>query len=523
MQDPNPLTQKLISEYRDWYETLQPKEGEAKIKVDEVVSKVASFYEKVRGVIDWREEHLLRKTAVERTLKRRLFLKKSGEEIAEPLVQELIRGGHFPNDAIPEKKIAEIQKVINKYIFIIENAPIKIQLNDWLLGIAACEVEETLAPPLKEKALMDYMRELMATSIEVKEKISEEEENVQIDIAIQQALFKLDAPVISYHLLEKWFPQWPDLPQEKLSEITQNIRALYNKIENALKHPLAEKFYNICERYDTPYLILGDIITQGPPRTLLDDFKNPETLEGKVREAYNGRLKKVKARMGRAAFYSTLSIFITKMLVAFAIEIPFDKYITHEFSYFTSGLNILIPPLLMFFLVLSIRPPSKNNAELVVMEVMKIVYQKERKGIYEIKLASPRGFILNAIIVLIYLLSFVGSFGLIIWGLKKLNFSLLSIIIFLVFSSLISFAGVKIRQRAKELVVEKEKEGFLRTFFDLFSLPIIQVGKWLSNQWTKYNAVAVLFNSLLDMPFQVFMEFLEQWRLFLKEKKEKIH
>ena len=165
MQEPNPLTQKLISEYRDWYETLQPKEGEAKIKVDEVVSKVASFYEKVRGVIDWREEHLLRKTAVERTLKRRLFLKKSGEEIAEPLVQELIRGGHFPNDAIPEKKIAEIQKVINKYIFIIENAPIKIQLNDWLLGIAACEVEETLAPPLKEKALMDYMRELMATSI----------------------------------------------------------------------------------------------------------------------------------------------------------------------------------------------------------------------------------------------------------------------------------------------------------------------------------------------------------------------
>lgn len=88
---------------------------------------------------------------------------------------------------------------------------------------------------------------------------------------------------------------------------------------------------------------------------------------------------------------------------------------------------------------------------------------------------------------------------------------------------MISFAGVKIRQRAKELMVEKEKETFLQSIIDLFSLPIIQVGRWLSNQWAKYNAVAVLFNSLLDMPFQFFVEFLEQWRSFLKEKKEKIH
>jgi hypothetical protein len=522
-------TKNLIQKYLSRYQALQEKSGGSTVHVDEVASKVASFYEKMRGIIDWREEHLLRKTAIERILKRRLFLKRNGEQIAEPLVQELIRGGHFPNDAIPEEKINRVQKLINKYIFIIDNAPpppkekVKLQLYDWILGIAACEVEETLSPPIKETALIEFMLENMAERIEVRGiEINQEEKITQLYIAIQRALFKLDPPLISYHLLNKWYSNWSELSQSQLEEIASNIYSIWEKIEKNLKHPLAEKFYNVCERYDTPYLILGDIIS-GDPQNAQKNLENPALSEGKIREAYSERLKKSKRRMHRAAIYSTLSIFLTKILVAFAIEVPFDQYVTGQFSYFNLGLNILIPSSLMFFLVLSIRPPSKQNEELVVMEVMKIVYEREKKDVYEIRPTPKRGLVLNAIIVIFYLLSFVASFGLIIWGLQKLNFSILSILIFLMFISLISFAGVKIRQRVKELVVEREKEGFLRTFIDLFSLPIIQVGRWLSNQWTKYNAIAVLFNSLLDMPFQVFVEFLEQWRAFLKEKKEKIH
>ena len=101
-------TKKLISSYQAWFQSFQSKEGLDVINVDEVASKVAKFYEKMRGVTDWREEHLLRKTAIERALKRRLFLKRDGKEISEPLTHELIRGGHFPNDAIPESKILEI-------------------------------------------------------------------------------------------------------------------------------------------------------------------------------------------------------------------------------------------------------------------------------------------------------------------------------------------------------------------------------------------------------------------------------
>ena len=39
------------------------------------------------------------------------------------MVLELIRGGHFPNDKIEESKINDVQKIIDKYIFILKNNP----------------------------------------------------------------------------------------------------------------------------------------------------------------------------------------------------------------------------------------------------------------------------------------------------------------------------------------------------------------------------------------------------------------
>lgn len=521
-------TKNLISRYQFWYQSLQPKEGVSTIHVDEVASAVASFYEKIRGVVDWKEEHLLRKAAIERILKRRLFLQKNGAEIAAPLVSELIRGGHFPNDRIEERCIEEIQKLIDKYLFILNFSPpppiekLKIQLYDWLISIAACEVEEVLDPPHRERALIEYMEELMRERITLPTGISELEKETQISIAVQKALFKLDKPIISYHLLKKRYSEWLNLPKPLIEEVTKNIYSIWDEIEKDLKHPLAEKFYQICERYDTLYLILGDIIARNPSQAP-ENLSGPEVLENLIRESYQKRLLKLRARVSRAAIYTTISIFVTKMLLAFAIEVPFDKYVTGEFNYQTLGFNILIPPLLMFFLVLTIRPPRKENLQQVIMEVMKIVYQKEKKDIYPIKSAKKRGFILNAIITIFYLLTFVISFGLIIWGLNKLNFGVLSMIIFLMFFCLISFAGVKIRERSKELQVLPEKTGFLTFLIDSFSLPFIRMGKWLSGQLAKYNIVIVLITALIDMPFQLFTEFLEHWRFFLKEKKEEIH
>src|SRR5574343_74377 len=86
------------------------KDDSPTIHVDEVALKVAAFYENIRTVVEWKEDHLMRKAAIIRKLKRRFFdlqmnnFSQTGD-VAELLVFELIRGGLFPNDKIGESKI----------------------------------------------------------------------------------------------------------------------------------------------------------------------------------------------------------------------------------------------------------------------------------------------------------------------------------------------------------------------------------------------------------------------------------
>lgn len=526
-------TQALLQRYQTWYKSLQKREGIPVLHVDEVAAKVAAFYEKMRGIIEWKEEHLLRKSAIERMLKRRLFLVENEKEIARPLVLELIRGGHFPNDSIEEEKVELVETIIYKYIFIIKNSALpkeelKIQLFAWILSIAACEIEEALDPPRRERALMDFMTGLIVERIEIKEGVfviggmSEEEKRKQVYIAVHQALFKLDPSIISYHLLKFTYPKWVNLPQEQLEEVAKDIYKIKARIEKDLNHPLAEKFYQIAEKYDTAYLILGDILSK-EPMAAKDKLSNPENLEFSIKEAYQKRLKGSKDRIFRAAIYSVISIFVTKILLALLIEIPFDRYVTHQFNYSSLVFNIVIPPALMFLMILTIRPPTRENLQRAILEVMKITFESKQKDVYQIKAPPKRGCIMKGFLFLLYLLSFIISFGFIIWGLTRLSFGVLSIIIFIVFLSLILFAAIRLKHRARELQIEEENETILTSIFDFLTLPIARAGKWLASQWERYNVLIILFNILLELPFQLFTEFLEQWRSFLREKKEEIH
>src|SRR5665647_255025 len=73
-----------------------------KINVSDVISKVAFFYEKIRNAIDYEEDHLLRKNAIIRILKRQIVIEGvlikniNTPEISKHLMSELIRAGYLP-------------------------------------------------------------------------------------------------------------------------------------------------------------------------------------------------------------------------------------------------------------------------------------------------------------------------------------------------------------------------------------------------------------------------------------------
>ena len=532
-------TKKLIAQYKFAHQQGIQKQGVTTIHVDEVALKVAAFYEQVRTIVDWKEEHLMRRAAIIRKLKRKFFDLElnnfSGTaNAAESLVLELIRGGHFPNDKIEESKINDVQKVINKYVFILKNNPENkagkagLDFYTWLIDVAACEVEETLSPSIKEMSLIDYMFVSMKGKIKVSEKLftpdllKKEDVDVQIYIAVCLALFKLDKPMISYNLIKYKYPAWQRADDRLVAEFSKNAFNVWNQIEKDLVHPLANKFYYLCEKYDTPYLLTGDILATGNAEGLDTEISNPATLEGLIKDVYSKRLATLKTRISRAAIYSTISIFVTKVLSLLLLEIIIEKLMKNPINGTLLAADVLIPTLLMFLIVAGIKKPSKKNLNLVTMETMKVVYKKETPDTYEIKMSRKKGAVMKSVLSFIYVLSTCVTFGAIYWVFSYFKFPITSIVIDVVFIAVILFAGTAVSKRAQELTMEPEKEGFLSFLADIFFLPVQGLGRWISMKWKRYNALAAMFNALIDMPFSAFVDFLEKWRYFIKDKKEEI-
>lgn len=533
--------QELIKGYKNYKESLEPQEKVPVIHVDEIASKVASAYETVIRVINWKEEQLVRRTAIERKLKRRLITEISGmklanninsEKAAEALVLESIRGGHLPNDQIPQNKIGVVQKILDKYIYILKrdlsskNRKNRVQFYNWTLEIAACEIEETLAPPIRENTLISSMATLMENRIQMNplDIINDEDKRIQIFIAVHRTLFHLDDPIISYRLLKYRHSNWNDASPETIEKIANNITEIRKDLDKDLHHPLSGKFFKICERYDTLWLLLKDILDslikkEGDIKEKLNDQK---ALKNILREAYDKRLKTLRRRLIKMAIFSTLSILIANSVSLFLVEVPLAKWLYGHFNPKAMAADIIAPTILMLFLTITTKKPPKNNLAVITEEIGKIVYSKKRNDIYEIKSSKGINYIFNFFITLFYLVAIVISLGAIIWALRFFGLPPTSILINTMIVAVIIFSGLVIRQRAKEITVD-EKSTVWEFVLDVLSIPVAKLGQWLSFKWKKYNVVSVFVTALIDMPFLAFINFIESWSSFLKEKKAEIH
>ena len=519
-----------------------PEEEESTIQVDDVASRVAAFYERLRMIIDWKDEHLIRRTAIERSLKRRLLSElgfgfasnsKVGA-LAESLVLELIRGGHFPNAAIPQVKLSAVEKVLEKYIYILEKAPIngepsptgakkKINFYNWILEIAACEIEEVLAPATKENALIDFMTMQLGERLRVDPSLGlgEDEKHLQTHIAVHRTLFRLDSPIISYHLFKYRYPDWSDLSEERLKEIAAGIFSIWEELEKTLNHPLYNQFYKFCERYNALYLLMGDILNlfESRPDGIEAALANPNIFKSLVERVYGERLATLKSRLSRIAFYSTLSIFVASGFSLFLVEVPLARLFADGFSPLALAIDMLVPTVWMFFLVRSIRLPDRENLERVLTGMKRIVYEDSSVGFFEIRPAKKRGWGMVFIITLFYFLGWCVSLSSVAAAFYYTRVPLPSVVLDTINIAIVTFVGLQIRQRANEVRVGEEKTRFGDFVFDTLSLPVARFGQWLSSKWKEYNIVAVFFAALIDMPFQALIEFVESWSAFLKEKK----
>jgi len=539
--DLNPEISKLLTSFQRICEE-RSHTGGVTIHVDEIASQIAKTYEKIRKIIDWKEENLLRRSAIERIIKRGLvgkisnisFLKNLDLNVfSEEMIMELIRGGHLENDSIPKEKIKNVKKIIEKYLFIAENTDIstsdikkKINFYDWLMAIAACEIEDILCPPLEEQNLIETMTNLVNQRIKIlpSSTLTPEEQKIQTYIATYRTLYDLDDSIISYNLIKIKYNEWSNPNKENLEYFVKNIFKIQEDLNTKLKHPLRKRFFNICEKYDTIFTILEDILKKykDSPQDLNEVFNDKNKLTELVTEFYNIRYKSLKKRLLKLAIFSTLSVFVANWFTYFLVEIPLARIFYEKFNVLAAIIDFLVPSLAMFIIVSLIKPPGKDNLKELLSVIHKYVYFNNDKDIYEIKVKKKKGIITRFIILILYIIGFFISFGTIAWAYYKATLPITSVIFDTFTTAINVFAALVIRNKAREITIE-DKTTFGEFILDLFSLPLAEIGSWIANKWKEYNLVSIFLNVAVEIPIVSFISFVESWRNFVKDKKADIH
>jgi hypothetical protein len=492
-----------------------------KIHVDEIASKVAAFYEEVRHVIEYRDAHLLRKNAIERTLRRRVFLQDFKEDFAEPLIKELIRAGHLPNDSVPEAKIAEIQGIINNLLALLRleragNDRGKSATADWLVQMFASRIEEELFPSYEIALLSALMYGVVNANLTLKNiPISKDEANIQLFVAIQRALWRPDVNQLKYLLLRIMYPDWGAFSEKELPDIAENLTKTKNAIEKILGNPYASSFFKLCNREKIIFQLIGDLVFENIP------LEDGEGLTAALQFRYDKRYFKTKKQMARLAILSVASFLISKLAVALVIEIPLDQYFYHGISLMSLAINILFPPLLMLAIVASTKLPSKGNFALVATGVKQVLFEEKGRS-YAAAAPKRKGWIANAFIYLAYTAVLFAIVYYVAKVLLVFHFSPASIVIFLLFTSMVTATGVKVKNRAKEISLEKETASMAGFALDLVTVPFMTIGKWTLSGISQFNVIVIAFDFLIELPFQFFVEFLENFRGFIRARKDEI-
>lgn len=520
-------TQQLVAAVRSIINSSEI-EGSEAIDVSKTVSFFALAYEKFRNVIEFKDEHIIRRNAINRILSRRLAFNPELADESLSLAKEIAWAGYFRKDKIPEQSIEKLQRVIDWYIklrnILVKGEPRQkvIFYNEFVKDLLVCQIEEIFnEKETKINSLfLFYFYQVLSPHIGIEDKTSDEK-NLITYIALEQVFRKSDVVYLRYYLFKLLFENLLKVSRSDLKDHRQDFKKALNFIEKQISQPINRKITKFLRNLRPAYLIFKETLLQNLNsfEELLEEEKK---LKSRVEALCEDKYQVTKEKLSRAGVRSVIYIFLTKIIFVLIAEYPLMTQLGEEVDYLSLAINALFPPFLMFLFVFFTSVPDENNTERIWKKIKQLLFEEPtEKLLFKTKKTKERHFFFNVTFWAFYFTTFAVTFLLINNLLNLLNFHLTSKIIFFFFVSAVSFFGYRISQMAKEYVV-KEKESIFTPIIDFFLMPLVSVGKWLSSEIAKINVLLLVFDFLIEAPFKVLFEVVEEWIGFIRTRKEDI-
>lgn len=467
-----------------------------------VIETLARVYEKARNALEYRADHLVRRAAIERILKRRIILDKNPRSVGTHLLTELKWARYLALVDVNKNLSSSLEKTLGEYItFLDGDVPF-----EWVIKIMSAEIEELF------NLNTDYHDFSLLAFQVIRQKVDIKDENADLLIyfAIDKVYAVSDDEQIAYHILKL---AGESLTAEKLNEAYW----LFNLAKNHKDLSRAVKF---IRRQMPPLILLRDMYYFSPSefkKTISDQSIFTKTAS----EVLENQLDQMSGRISTAGVRSIIYVFLTKMVVAMGLEIPFEIFVYGGISKLPLIINLIFPPVLMWLTTLKNNLPNDNEKEGLIERTWFIIKHFDELKAEEDTLTDKveeKTSLAYSVFSALYIIIFMGIFGLIYFILGEIGFTFASRFIFIFFLTIIAFFAYRISQIAKVYswkgATERSNLG------DIVSLPILAIGSRLSRGLSKLNFLAFAFDFILEAPFKIILGFLDSWVQFLSLKKE---
>lgn len=493
------------------------------ITVNPIVSEIASWYEKLRNAMEYRQEEVVLQTTILRILKRKLMLG-GNHDVASSLARELAWARYVEEENVTNDVLQKAEGKIRLYLALkkglLEKKELKdAEITEWIYHLLSSDLENTFAPSSERTAMVNYVFHALFPNISL-QNATEGEKNVQLFIAIRRTYTKDNLALLRYNLFKQYFGE---LTESTFQRVLDEFKKAHDEIEIAMNHPMRHKISSYVKRYIPPFLILEDIFRRYKSG-IYALLENNETFEAELQGTCEAKYNGIRSKVRRAIVRSVIFILISKVIFAFLIEGTFEKLFYGHIQWLSIILNIVIPTSIMILASFFITIPKQDNTARIVQAVKGLLFASEPKIGYATLIKDPNKktyTFIDTVFTFLWFTSFIISFGGILYILNRLQFNFVSQGIFVFFITIMTFLLYRIYQTA-HIYSFGDKPGFKSLLADFFFMPIARVGRHLTEGVSQINIFLFLFDYIIETPFKGLFSFFDQWFMYLHSKRENI-
>lgn len=506
------------------------------ISVNKLTSRAGAMYEKIRYLVDYKDEHTIRRSAIERMLVRK-FSREGEKNIGMPLLTELVSAEYLPNNHVPETVAEDIQGIVDKYWILcakMEKRWTRKQekklsnAEESFLSLAASEIDRMLFPHELDDAAVESFYKTMKETVRWEPEIAEENFRAPLYIACRRTLLGDDPQTLLYVLVSKYVPRLEQVKDiEEITSLAAAFSAALSRARRDIGNPLVWRVSAAIRNRAVGFSIIKEIIkNHGADAEYV--FESSERLESETKKILAEKYVKQNHSVWVSGVHAAVYILLTKSIFTFLLEVPYEWYWHDSVDIFALSVNIIFHPILLLLMVYTIQPLDSKNMSRTLSIVKSIVqnsgnsgFAGEKKGIY---VRTPRRRPVMALVLgVLYLVLFAATFGAIIRALLWLKFSFVSIALFLFFLALVSYFGLRIRHNARKWKISLPNESTASLLWNFFTIPIIRVGRWLSQKFASLNIFVFVMDFIIETPFKIMLGTFDSFLSFLREKEEDMY